>query len=59
MEKCTQEHFNNADKDLFHNLSLNSTYCMPKHFSTELMNNGTYEKYGKIRLSYCKVEKNN
>ena len=43
MEKCTHEHFNNADQDLFDNLGLNLTYCIPKKYSSKLMYNGTNE----------------
>ena len=57
MQKCTNEHFNNADKDLFNNIGLNMTYCLPKNYSTQLMYNGTHERFGYIKLSYCKVEK--
>ena len=46
MEKCTHEHFNNADKDLFDNIGLNLTYCLPKNYSTKLMYNGTHERLG-------------
>ena len=53
------EHFNNADNDLFNNIGLNMTYCLPKNYSTQLMNNGTDERVGIIKLSYCKVEKDN
>ena len=55
MEKCTHEHFNDADKALFDNIGLNLTYCLPKNYSTSLMYNGTYERFAKIKLSYCKV----
>ena len=55
MEKCTYEHFNDADQALFDNLGLNLTYCLPKNYSTSLMYNGTYERYASIKLSYCKV----
>ena len=48
MEKCSHEHFNNADKDLFNDLSLNLTYCLPKNYSATLMYNGTFESLGKI-----------
>ena len=41
MEKCTHEHFNNVDSDLFDNIELNMTYCLPKNYSTNLMYNGT------------------
>ena len=56
MEKCTHEHFNNADQQLFDILDLNMTYCFPKNYSTWLMYNGTHEKYVSIKLSYCIVE---
>ena len=56
MEKCTYEHFNDADKALFDNIGLNLTYCLPKNYSIWLKYNGTHEKYGSIKLSYCIVE---
>ena len=55
MEKCTYEHFNNANKDLFDNIGLNLKYCLPKNYSTKLMYNGTHERLAEIKLSYCKI----
>ena len=58
MEKCTHEHFNNADSTLFDNLGLNLTYCLPINYSTKLMYNGTHNSIGSIKLSYCKPDNN-
>lgn len=56
MQHCTSSHFANMDEEANLNL-FNKSYCLPIDYDTKLSDDKDIQKFGKVLIKYCDVNK--